>query len=399
MKTNQILLPAFAIIFMIWLFTLISSALVVVSQFFMLGFLGILFGLFLTRCSTYLASKLKTSYGISLGMVVTSLAAISLLTILFAGQSIESHAEKALEQVDDSARKIEKWLEEHPTAKSFSKQIPFGHELLREAAEPGQSTAQKEESGNNEEENNSESDPLTGDQGEEADSSASKAAQSGLSTAIEFVVSILQTALAAVMNIAIVIVVGIFWLLTRSCIRMVLSGYLNLPGEAKHATSWIGRPDQLWAWLLGRFATMFITAAGTGISLAIIGVPIPVVLGVLTGLLTFIPNIGAAIALTLALLISLPEGLSTAGLVIITFVLFQVLESYVITPLIQQKAVSIPPALLITWQVLLGMTAGFLGVAIATPLLAVLLVLIKTVYLEEVLEVDPEETPDESIQE
>ena len=63
----------------------------------------------------------------------------------------------------------------------------------------------------------------------------------------------------------------------------------------------------------------------------------------------------------------------------------QLVESYLITPLIQQKAVSLPPALLITVQILLGLWGGILGLLLATPLAVATIVAIQMIYVEDVL--------------
>lgn len=138
--------------------------------------------------------------------------------------------------------------------------------------------------------------------------------------------------------------------------------------------------ETLWRWLVGRFASMVLTGLGIGIALWFLGVPLPLTLGVLTGLLTFIPNIGAAIALGLAMFVALPTGIATVGWVVVVFFAFQLVESYVLTPMIQQYQVSLPPALLISTQALMGGILGFLGALIASPMLVLILVLNREVY-------------------
>jgi predicted PurR-regulated permease PerM len=67
------------------------------------------------------------------------------------------------------------------------------------------------------------------------------------------------------------------------------------------------------------------------------------------------------------------------------YVLIQNLEGYVITPLIQRRTVSLPPAMTISSQVLLGALVGVLGIALATPLAAATLVAVRMLYVEDVL--------------
>ncbi len=71
--------------------------------------------------------------------------------------------------------------------------------------------------------------------------------------------------------------------------------------------------------------------------------------------------------------------------VIILYIIVQVFESYLITPLIQQKTVSLPPALLISVQIMIGVWLGAFGLLLATPLMVVAIVMVQTLYVQDVL--------------
>ena len=144
--------------------------------------------------------------------------------------------------------------------------------------------------------------------------------------------------------------------------------------------------EDLWRFLIGRFLSMLITGVGAGILLLLCGVPLPVALGLLTGLLTFIPNIGAAIALGLAVLAALPQGSSVVMTVIAGYVALQLFESYVITPLITKAQVELPPAMTLAGQAIFGVMFGFLGALTATHVLVVIKRLVQSVYVQDTLE-------------
>ena len=128
---------------------------------------------------------------------------------------------------------------------------------------------------------------------------------------------------------------------------------------------------------------MAITGLGAAIVLWIAGVPMAGTLGILTGLLAFVPNIGAAVALGLAVLAAAPEGTNTMIGVVIGYTILQLLESYVFTPLIQQHEVATPPALLLAFQALMGVWFGFLGAMTASPILAALMALLQKTYFAD----------------
>lgn len=141
--------------------------------------------------------------------------------------------------------------------------------------------------------------------------------------------------------------------------------------------------ETLRRWLLGQLATMGCLFLLTWFGLMLIGVPGALVLGFLTGLLTFIPNVGAIVAGFFIVLASLGSGwtaiLSAFGL----YLAVQFLEGNVLTPLIQREAIEIPPATLFAAQIFLGVLFGLWGLALALPVIAVLKVTINHLWPRE----------------
>jgi len=129
----------------------------------------------------------------------------------------------------------------------------------------------------------------------------------------------------------------------------------------------------LRGWLLAQLVSMSVVGILTGLGLWALGVPLALVLAVLAALLTFVPNIGPVLAAIPAVLLGLSDGLANALWIAGLYLAVQVVESYVVTPRIQEETVSLPPALTISMQLLFGVLFGTLGLALATPLAAVLL--------------------------
>jgi predicted PurR-regulated permease PerM len=123
----------------------------------------------------------------------------------------------------------------------------------------------------------------------------------------------------------------------------------------------------------------------TGIGLALLGAPFPVALGMLAGLMEFVPYIGPFVAAIPAILVGFAEGPQLALWVGLLFLGVQILESYVLAPLVQHKAVHLPPAVVLFSQVLMGVIVGALGVAVATPLAAAVMVAVSMLYVEDAL--------------
>jgi len=138
-------------------------------------------------------------------------------------------------------------------------------------------------------------------------------------------------------------------------------------------------------WLVGQIISMVTVGAMTAIGLTVIGLPGALALSLLTGLLSFVPTIGplvAGVPLFMVALVGDPPRLFGVALV---YLAVHLLEGNVINPLVQQRTVSLPPVLLITAQILLGLLLGFLGLLVATPLTIALIVMVQKFYVEDYL--------------
>lgn len=189
-----------------------------------------------------------------------------------------------------------------------------------------------------------------------------------------------------VVYVVVTLVAGLYLAASPDLYRNGLLRLLPIPKRQRAGEVLDAVARSLCWWLVGRIMVMAINGMLTGLAMWILGVPLPFMLGLLTGLLHFIPNIGAIIASVPALLLGLMAGgPMKAAYVLAVYVLVQNFEGFVLTPLVQQRTVSLPPALIILSQVLMGMLFGVIGVLLATPLAAVLLVLTRMLYVEDVL--------------
>ncbi|WP_231690952.1 AI-2E family transporter [Aureliella helgolandensis] len=147
--------------------------------------------------------------------------------------------------------------------------------------------------------------------------------------------------------------------------------------------------ETLWRWMVGRLLAMLIVGVLFGAGLALLGIPLPIELGIFAGLVTFVPNIGGIAAVIPALLLASQQDTTTVFSVLVLYLVIQFVESYLVTPLVQEHQVSLPPALVILAQIVAGMVFGFWGIMFATPLVAIAHLWIKQLYVEEWLETRP----------
>jgi predicted PurR-regulated permease PerM len=136
-------------------------------------------------------------------------------------------------------------------------------------------------------------------------------------------------------------------------------------------------------WLIGQLIPMAVLGAGTMLGLWLLGVPLAFALGLLTGSMLFLPYVGSVIAYLPTALVALTLGPGKLISVTVLYLAVHIAEGYVVTPLVQRRAVKLPPALTLSAQLLLWEFAGLLGVIAATPLAAVSLVLVQRLYLHE----------------
>lgn len=313
----------------------------------LLLFAAILAGVFLHSLSEGLCRYTGLSHGWSLAAVVLALLILFGVSLWLFGASVADQAAQMAERLPQAVEHIRQLIE----------QYPWGRRLLAQLSRPTQGDGGGRD--------------LMG-------------ALAGFFT----------TTLSALVNFVIVLVIGLYLaagpaVYTGGLVRLVPSGKRERAREVLHVVGYTLR----W-WLIGRFAVMAANGALTGLALWMLGIPLAFGLGLLTGILNFIPNLGPILAAVPAVLLALLEGPTMALYVVILYVIVQNLEGFVLTPLVQQRTVSLPPAIILLSQVLFGVLAGTLGVLLATPLAATVFVLVKMLYIEDTLG-EPVEVPGE----
>ena len=128
--------------------------------------------------------------------------------------------------------------------------------------------------------------------------------------------------------------------------------------------------------LFGRLMGMVFEGIFTWVMLTLGGVPMAALLGLVTGVLAFIPNIGAITSGVLMVAVGFSAGTHQGIYAIFVYFLVQNIDGYVILPYIARKTVDLPPALVLAMQLLMGALFGILGVLFADPILATLKVVL-----------------------
>lgn len=130
--------------------------------------------------------------------------------------------------------------------------------------------------------------------------------------------------------------------------------------------------------MFGRLIGMAVEGVGTWLLLLAGNVPMAGLLGILTGLFAFLPNIGSIISGVLIVLVGFSAGTDSGLYAFFVYLVVQVVDGYLIVPMVAKRATDLAPALVLAAQILFGALFGILGLFLADPIVAMI-----KVYLEE----------------
>jgi predicted PurR-regulated permease PerM len=137
-------------------------------------------------------------------------------------------------------------------------------------------------------------------------------------------------------------------------------------------------------WLVTQLIAMAVIGTVTTVALLILRVKAAFALGLLAGLFEFIPTVGPLFSAVPAIGMGFLDSPEKALLVGGVYVAIQFLENHILIPLLMKGGMDLPPALTVITQALLALVFGFLGLMVAVPLLATVLVIVQVLYVQKV---------------
>ena len=304
----------------------------------LLGFAAVLLALLLRTPADWVSRRTGIPGGIAVGLV--ALAATLLIVAVFwlRGADIGAQFTELREQVPSAVERVEAWLRQYGWGRSLVDNVPEPEQLLPES-----------------------------------------------SGVLSQATGVISRTFGVLSTFVIILFLGLVFAIgprayTENALRLLPSRRRDrgreILGQLASTLRW---------WLLGRLISMAFIGVLTGIGLMLLDVPLALILAIIAALLSFIPNIGPLLALAPAFLIGLAQSPGTALAVGALYLGVQVVESYILAPVIDRKTVYLPPAATVLAQLAMALAGGLLGVAVATPLLAATVVLVRTLYVEDVL--------------
>ena len=178
------------------------------------------------------------------------------------------------------------------------------------------------------------------------------------------------SAVGAITTLFFMLVLGLFFAMEPRVYERGVQWLVPRENRAEFALTFERMGFTLRRLLGGKLLAMVAQGVLTWIVLAIGGVPLAALLGIITGVLAFIPNIGAFVSGVLMVAVGFSAGMDTGLWAIGTYVVVQGLDGYVFSPLVARKTVDMPPALTLGAQILASAILGLIGLALADAFVA-----------------------------
>ena len=182
----------------------------------------------------------------------------------------------------------------------------------------------------------------------------------------------LGTAIGALTSMVMILVLGLFLAMDPRAYERGLQWMVPRRSRANFAETLGAMGQTLRRLLAGRLLGMAFEGVFTWIVLAVGGVPMAMLLGIIAGVLAFIPNIGAIITGVMMVAVGFSAGSDTGLWAIGTYFVVQTFDGYVVVPMVAKRTVDLPPALTLGMQILASALFGILGLALADPMTAMI---------------------------
>jgi predicted PurR-regulated permease PerM len=322
----------------------------VARSVFVLAFLGVLFGITLAAVVTWLQRR-GVPRGV--GALLLVLALLGVLTGLGAltAPRIASQAEQLQEELPGALDRIESWIQERQGGLSdlLRTERATQHEQAPEPADIRQTLAQ----------------------------------QLGKLGANFF--ALFSSTLSLLAALLLVTFVAVYIAIDPTTYRRGIMHLVPHPSRPKAREVLDAMGVTLRRWLVAQLIAMAVIGVLTTVALLLIGVRAAVALGIIAGLLEFVPYFGPILSAVPAIAMAFLDGPDKALWVVLAYIAIQQVENNALIPLLMKEGLDLPPVLTIVGQIALAAVFGFGGLLIAVPLLGAIMVPIKLLYVQDIV--------------
>lgn len=313
---------------------------------FLTIFLAIIAGLALVRAADWLEKhRIRRSVGAPLVMLLIVGALVGLIAAV--AVPVRRQAEELTKELPKAVRKVEGWLGK---AQATAKLQPAPQQTQQQQQQPQQPQQKQPGQG-----------------------------------AARFVFPVISSTFEALAGLLIIIFVAIYIGISPDTYRQGIIHLIPHTRRPQMVEVLDDVAETLRGWLTARLIAMIVIGLVTGAALALLGIRGALALGIIAGLMELIPFYGPVIASIPALGIALLDSPQKAIYVAILYIVIQQFEGNILTPLLLKRRLEVPPVLTIVAVSAFGIVFGVLGMLAAEPLLAATLLVVRKLYVRDVI--------------
>lgn len=333
--------------------TLVGLQLLWQARFLVLTtFLGVLLGLAASQGVDWIQTKVRIKRAFAAPIVVFGTVALLVLVGAWAGPTLASQSQELRSKLPEAVTKLEVWLAANQPR------------LLDAIAPTLQDTA----------------DALPQPAG--APSRLLNALGEHSPRITSFAFGVLQSTILVFAAIVLVIFLAVYIATDPGVYRRGLLALVPDYRRARFGELLTLLSKTLKTWFATQLIAMLVIAVVITTTLALIGVRGALALGVLAGILEFIPNVGPTLSAIPAILMGFADSPRMALTVVGVYWVIQFLENNLLIPYLMKEQLDLPPALTLVTQVIMAYVFGFLGLFVAIPLLATVVVTVRMLWVE-----------------
>ena len=330
--------------------TLVGLQLLWSARFLVLtAFLGVLFGLSASAAVDWILKYVRIKRAVVAAVVVFGVVALLMLFAVWAGPALVEQSQELRTKLPEAVTKLEHWLA---------------------ATQPGLLNLLA---------------PVESAEGAVGGSRILAAIGQYAPALTDFAFGVLQSTLLVAAAVVLIIFLALYIAVDPGVYQRGMILLVPLERRDRFNELLTAIAKVMRTWFATQLIAMLVIGVVTTLILALIGVRAALPLGVLAGLFEFIPNLGPMMAAVPAVLMGFAESPQQALVVFFVYWGIQFLENNLLIPYLMREQLDLPPALTIVTQVIMAYVFGFLGLFVAIPLLATVVVAVRMFWVDEEL--------------
>jgi predicted PurR-regulated permease PerM len=340
------------------------------SRFLMLtAFLGVLFGLAAASAVDWIRTKVPIRRSIAAPLVVFGAVGMLVLIGFWSGPTLGEQSRELRTKLPEAVGKVENWLETRQPG--LLNMIAPPDTAATEATDTIETSARRAAGV----QAVSESEPTGG--------RLFGAFKRHVAKLGNLAFGVVQSTFAVIAGLVLVIFLAVYIAMDPLVYKRGLLLLLPAHRRAKFDNLLVQLARTLRTWFATQLIAMLVIGIITTVALLIIGVPAAIPLGVLAGIFEFIPNVGPILSAIPAVLMGFVSSPQMALTVVLLYWAIQFLENNLLIPYLMREQLDLPPALTLVTQVVMAYVFGFLGLFVAIPLLATIVVTVRVLWIGE----------------